>query len=451
MKPKISVIMPCLNMAAYIKECMDSVICQTMEDIEILVVDAGSVDGTLDLLRNYEERDNRIRIISSERQSYGYQVNLGIAASLGEYMAIVDTDDRIVPDMFYTLYPVAEETGADYVKGTAEMFYTVPGGYVVKYPLMQFPVEKYTKEERIEVCPRQLPELLSMDNFLWYGIYRRDFLKKIRLHESDGAAFQDLGGLLQTQMNAQKAVYVSKPVYEYRQDNAQSSVYNKKSLQFVAEEYRWARQFVYGQTLEWKASFYRKLFLHTSERFHAMAVSGEFWNESGAGIADIVQLIEKARESSVITESEFTTDQWEEVRLFCQKPELLYEKYLCFYKQKKKELQELIYEPDNEHTVIFGCGVQGQYLYAQFLTHSSRRVAAWCDNQKSLQGETFMGAPVLPPERAAAQYPEALYVIASKKYACDMRIQLLESGIPDENIRIYEAYINVKLLQADLF
>ena len=82
--PKISVIMPCLNMVRYIRQCVDSVMNQTLTEMEILIIDAGSTDGTLDILQEYISLDPRIRIISSDKRSYGYQVNLGIKEARGE-------------------------------------------------------------------------------------------------------------------------------------------------------------------------------------------------------------------------------------------------------------------------------------------------------------------------------------------------------------------------------
>ncbi|WP_039790664.1 glycosyltransferase family 2 protein, partial [Paenibacillus riograndensis] len=105
--PKVSIIMPSLNIATYIKECMDSVVAQTLQDIEIICVDAGSTDGTREILQEYATRDSRIRILDSDRKSYGYQVNWGFDVAKGKYLGIVETDDYIEPEMFQTLYDVA--------------------------------------------------------------------------------------------------------------------------------------------------------------------------------------------------------------------------------------------------------------------------------------------------------------------------------------------------------
>ena len=97
-QPKVSVIMPSLNVVSYIRECIESVVNQTLKDIEIICVDAGSTDGTLEVLEEYTAKDNRIKLLHSDKKSYGYQMNMGIDAATGEYIGIVETDDYIVCD-----------------------------------------------------------------------------------------------------------------------------------------------------------------------------------------------------------------------------------------------------------------------------------------------------------------------------------------------------------------
>lgn len=105
---KISVILPSLNVESYIKQCINSVINQTLDDIEIICVDAGSTDGTLEILGDYVNKDSRVKLIHSNKKSYGYQMNLGIKEANGEYIAIVETDDFIKNTMLkiYIIYHI---------------------------------------------------------------------------------------------------------------------------------------------------------------------------------------------------------------------------------------------------------------------------------------------------------------------------------------------------------
>ena len=113
--PKVTIVMPSLNVVSYIDQAVQSVLGQTLEDIEILCVDAGSTDGTLEKLRAYEKQDARLRVIVADRKSYGYQMNLGVSQASGDYIGIVETDDWVDAHMFEALYQAAEENALDFV------------------------------------------------------------------------------------------------------------------------------------------------------------------------------------------------------------------------------------------------------------------------------------------------------------------------------------------------
>lgn len=100
--------MPSYNVGIYIGECIESVVSQTLKDIEIICVDAGSTDGTLEILEEYAAKDERIRLLHSDMKSYGHQMNMGLASACGEYIGIVETDDFIAPDMYEELYRLTD-------------------------------------------------------------------------------------------------------------------------------------------------------------------------------------------------------------------------------------------------------------------------------------------------------------------------------------------------------
>ena len=122
-KPLVSVIMPSLNVVKYIDECIQSVLNQSLKEIEIICVDAGSTDGTYERLKEYETNDSRVRVILSDKRSYGYQVNLGIKESNAKYIGIVETDDYVDENMFDILYNRAEDNNLDFVKADFTFLY----------------------------------------------------------------------------------------------------------------------------------------------------------------------------------------------------------------------------------------------------------------------------------------------------------------------------------------
>jgi glycosyltransferase involved in cell wall biosynthesis len=96
--PLVSIIIPVHNGEKYVRETLDSCIDQTYQNIEIIVVNDDSKDGTLDILKEYEKKDNRIQVISVSKQNgLGNVINIGIRQSKGEYIARIDADDVMYP------------------------------------------------------------------------------------------------------------------------------------------------------------------------------------------------------------------------------------------------------------------------------------------------------------------------------------------------------------------
>jgi len=220
-KIKVSVILPSLNVKRYIEECIKSVMNQTLKEIEILCVDAGSNDGTLEVLREYASIDNRIRIIGSDLKSYGHQVNLGINEALGEYIGIVETDDFIDETMYEELYNYAQEIDAD----------------VVKTPYIDYSDHKNNREcyfaDRLkEALPegkcfsmKEYGHLLAYHASVWSGVYRREYLlkKKIFFVEAPGAGYVDVGFRLDSLISTDRVAWLNKSFYHYRRNNDDSS------------------------------------------------------------------------------------------------------------------------------------------------------------------------------------------------------------------------------------
>ena len=125
---KVSVIMPSLNVVDYIEESVKSVVNQTLQNIEVLCIDAGSTDGTWEKLQEISILDKRIKLIKSNIRSYGYQVNLGINLSSGEYISVVETDDYINENMLEVLYDYGNDNHCDIVKCDYNAYYTQENG-----------------------------------------------------------------------------------------------------------------------------------------------------------------------------------------------------------------------------------------------------------------------------------------------------------------------------------
>lgn len=437
---KVTVVMPCLNMFKYIKPCMDSVINQSLPDIEILVIDAGSVDGTLEILSEYEKTDSRVHVIHSEKKSYGYQMNLGIACATGEYIAIVETDDVIVQDMLAVLYDEAIHENADYVKGTSEGFYQGPGEMVWMFPI----IPCRNLENKGVVIPEETPELSLYDNFLWNGIYRRELMKTIMFNETAGAAFQDIGALFQIVSSAKKGVYINHLVYNYRQDNSGASSYNKKSFSYVAAEYQYIEQFVKRLSSGWEEVYFLKMAGHSIDRLRFMAASGEYWEESRAGIDELCGKLRYAVKQGKI--NEVNCSEWHNIQLFIENPYLSFLAFRDEYRAKVHRLHSILETIKGHNVYIFGAGKYGMFFH-MCLALVGIVVSAYCDNSGEKRKEQGQAVPIITPEEAVMKEPNAYYIVAVKKYIREITEQLTSLGVEESHIIPYDIGIDIHLLK----
>ena len=113
MKPKLSILVPCYNTEKYLPQCLDCILAQTLKDIEIICVNDGSTDSTLDILKSYQRKDSRITIIDKINTGYGDSLNRAIELANGEYIGIVEPDDYLDVEMYKTLYDTSIQYDLD--------------------------------------------------------------------------------------------------------------------------------------------------------------------------------------------------------------------------------------------------------------------------------------------------------------------------------------------------
>ena len=113
---KISVIIPVYNVEKYLSECLDSIVNQTLKEIEIICVNDGSTDNSLSILKEYAFKDNRIKIINKENEGQGYARKVGLDSATGKYILFCDSDDYYAElTAFEKLYNCAEDKETDLV------------------------------------------------------------------------------------------------------------------------------------------------------------------------------------------------------------------------------------------------------------------------------------------------------------------------------------------------
>ncbi len=440
--PKVTVIMPSLNVAKYIRPCVESVLNQSMKDMEILAIDAGSTDGTLEILEAYAAGDKRLRIIHADKKSYGYQVNLGIELAAGEYLGIVETDDMIAPCMYEKLYQTAKAQDLEYCKGGFTQFVESENGLQWK----QSGGRCILDVNLLGKCfsPKNMPELATQDYYIWAGIYRKDFLRDIRLSETPGAAFQDIGFIYQVLCKAERAVYLAEEFYDYRQTRGNSS-FNKNGFRYLIEEYRNLREIMLQQSDAWRQAYYERLFRQTVGRFQRMAVSGRYWEETEGDIQVLQIMLRQAQ-----ADGAFSPDKLDEVNreiydTLQDNPRGIFTREYQSFCLKTERLRGLLDFVEDREIVIFGCGSYGRYIHTLLETYRAGRVKAFCDNNRSLWNTSLQGIGIFALEEAGKRYQDCRYIIANARNAEAIREQLLKSGIAESRMYAYQPDFDVRL------
>ena len=240
--PKVSVVLPIYNVEQYLRECLDSVVKQTLKDIEIICVNDGSTDSSLQIIKEFAEKDARIKIIDKPNSGYGHSMNVGIDAATGEYLGIVEPDDFVSLNMFEELAAVADRVKADIVKADFYRFVTINNRVNRTY----YQLSKWGDFYNRMVDPEKELQVFKLIMNTWSGIYRLDFINKyhIRHNETPGAAFQDNGFWFQGFCLTHKVYFVDKAYYVNRRDNPNSSVKDKKKVYCANIEYEFIKKFL---------------------------------------------------------------------------------------------------------------------------------------------------------------------------------------------------------------
>jgi len=242
-QPKVSIIIPTYNVEPYMRICLDSAIYQTLENIEIIVVNDGSTDNCLSIIKEYAEKDSRIIVIDKENGGYGKAMNCGLERATGEYIGIIEPDDFVDLHMFEDLYNIAKQNELDFVKADFNRFMHDEYGNIV---LLFNSVAKEPENYNVVIKPSEVRKSFTYVMNTWSGIYRRDFLgaHDIRHNETPGASFQDNGFWFQTMMLAERAMFCDKPYYMNRRDNPNSSVASREKVYCMNQEYTYIHDLV---------------------------------------------------------------------------------------------------------------------------------------------------------------------------------------------------------------
>lgn len=212
--PKVSVIIPVYGVEKFLKEALDSVLNQTLKDLEIIIIDDGGRDNCPQIIDEYAQKDNRIIAIHKENGGYGAACNLGLETATGEYVAIFEPDDYIAPEMYEELYAIASTFNSDIVKSSFYENLQCDDLHRIEKVNWDSDLIPQNRSFTIDECSL----FLYYHPSIWTCIYKKEFLHKhnIKFVEAPGAGWTDNPFQVQTMCLAERINYTPKAYYYWR-------------------------------------------------------------------------------------------------------------------------------------------------------------------------------------------------------------------------------------------
>lgn len=222
-KPHISVIVPVYNVAQYLEECLDSIINQKFWQLQIICVNDGSTDNSLEILKKYRKKDKRIKIINQHNQGLSAARNVGLKHVKGEYVMFVDSDDKMTGEAFSELYDYMNKTMADFCIFGCNVWKND------KYIKLKKCQDFYQQKQNEVFSYKDIYDKIFTKWNVWLKIFRTSFLKENNLQFPVGKIYEDVIFHIKTMLKASKICLYNEVFYCYRVDNPSSIMNTSKN------------------------------------------------------------------------------------------------------------------------------------------------------------------------------------------------------------------------------
>lgn len=237
--PKISIIIPVYNVQPYLRKCIRSILSQTFQDIEIILVNDGSTDTSIKIINDYADSDLRIKAITQLNHGVSAARNRGLEAARGEWIYFCDADDELFENALEVLVAQTEIPGVNFVMAGYET-YDDKGNLIYSQP------EREELNLSIEQCLENMfhPWFYCYQGYLWTKLFKRENIERIGLRFNENIYFNEdrlfcvqyLCGLTGCDEKSYGR-YITTPIYRYfkRQDSAMASLEKQFNHKFVTD------------------------------------------------------------------------------------------------------------------------------------------------------------------------------------------------------------------------
>lgn len=220
---KVSVVIPVYNVEDYLEECLDGIVNQTLEDIEIICVNDGSSDKSLEILNRYAEKDDRFTVIDQENGGHAVATNRGMKLAKGKYLYLMDSDDMVEINALEDTYKICEEKNLDFVIFQAINYYMDEDKYVK--------AENYTMNKLADFVGDKVFNYKDIEDLIftitvtpWSKLYNREFVMNCGAKFPEGLVFDDNVFFWEVLFSAERIGFHREHLFKRRWHSASSTV-----------------------------------------------------------------------------------------------------------------------------------------------------------------------------------------------------------------------------------
>ncbi len=428
--PKVSVIVPIYNAQKYLNQCLDSIIGQTLKDIEIICINDGSTDNSLNILKEYAAKDDRIIVVNKPNTGYGHTMNVGLEHATGEYIGIVESDDFVDLEMFEQIYDIAKKNSAE----------------VVKSNYFEYKNKSNTFIENLKDCkynnifsPMEEQNVFFVSPSIWSGIYKRSLLinNNIKFNETPGASYQDTSFAFKVWASAKRVYLVNEAFLHYRKDNMDSSVNSASKIFCICDEY---------EEIEKYSSNYKSIKMKLGSLIYYMKFVSYKWNynrlASTFQYAFLLRMAEELKidyENGLLNKKYWNKQELKELQCIINNPDEYFKDTAKDYNDNRLmlcgTLNLQLYKQGfldciskYKHVIIFGAGVIGKKV-GQALIFEKKSKNILCFAVSNLKGnnESLFGVPVKCIKDLSEYTNESLVLVSIKEKDQYEVIKMLKS------------------------
>ncbi len=424
---KVSVLIPVYNVQKYLPECLNSVINQTYKSLEIICVNDGSTDNSLEILRQFENKDDRIVVIDKKNSGYGATMNRALQNAHGDYISIVESDDYIESDMIEKLLEWAVTNDTDIVMSG---FYKHSDDGD-EYSTTLNP--EHYKYDEVICMSEEKPFFFMGGGTIWTGLYKRSFLEKnsIIFNETPGASYQDTGFKFISFAMAKRILLNKAAFYHYRVDNSNSSVKSDKKIFCVCDEMDFIKRYIENNSVRPFVKYWFETYKYNVYKWNYLRIAHEYKMSFLTRVHD--EFMDDDR-NGLIREEDFDELSW------CDLKKILYkwDEYFTHKDEIIRQTMALEKELVRSRSIyIYGAGEYGKDLLG-ILTKRNEIPRAFLVSSKNTDPDSIGEIPVIEFDNQPDKEKDAILIAVSPKYLTEITDKIKESGYENYCIVNYE-------------